>query len=197
MNMYKKAINFSSDRIIVRVINKGLFTIMESEAVNNDIKIAIWIAAFIWLYLSYSLKSLFLGAACIVQIMISIPISLFIYKYILGINYFCSLHIFVVIIIMGIGADDIFVFHDQWQHTKHIRALKKRMPLRLAYTFRKASGAMFVTSVTTAASFLATCFSPIMPICSFGIFSGIVIAVNYLLILVALPNIYLFYDRFI
>jgi protein dispatched 1 len=129
--------------------------------------------------------------------MVSIPISLFIYKYILGISYFCSLHIFVVIIIMGIGADDIFVFHDQWQHAKHIRALKKRVPLRLAYSFRKASGAMFVTSVTTAASFLATCFSPIMPICSFGIFSCIVILVNYLLILVALPNIYLFYDRFI
>jgi len=179
------------------VISHGLFELLEEEAVANDIQVTKLIACFIWVYLSYYLRSLFLGTACILQIMMSIPLSLFIYRYILGISYFCSLHIFVVIIIMGIGADDIFVFNDQWQHTKHIKALKKRVPLRLAFTFKKASSAMFVTSVTTAASFLATCFSPIMPICSFGIFSGIVIAVNYLMIMLTLPNIYLFYDRFI
>ena len=124
----------------------------------------------------------------------SIPISLIIYKGILGINYFCSLHIFVIIIIIGIGADDIFVFHDLWLHAKHIKILKKRIPLRLAYAFRKASSAMLVTSITTAVSFLATCFSPIMPICSFGIFSGIVITVNFLLIIVVLPNVYLCFE---
>lgn len=161
----------------------------------NDLQMSKLIAVFIWLYLSYCLKSLFLGTACIIQIMMSIPISLVIYKCILGIDYFCSLHIFVVIIIMGIGADDIFVFNDQWNHTRHIKVLKKRVPLRLAFTFNKACSAMFVTSVTTAASFLATTLSPIMPICSFGIFSGIVITVNYLLIMLMLPNIYLFFDR--
>lgn len=163
----------------------------------NDIQVTKLIAMFIWLYLSFSLKSLFLGTACIIQIIMSIPISLFIYREIIGIQYFCSLHIFVVIIIMGVGADDIFVFHDQWVHTKHIKALKKRTPLRLAFTFKKSSSAMFVTSITTAASFLATCFSPIMPICSFGIFSGIVITVNYIMIMLTIPNIYMFYDRYI
>ena len=66
--------------------------------------------------------------------------------------------------------------------------------MRLTYAYRKAANAMLVTSLTTAISFLATTFTPIMPICSFGVFSAIVIIVNYLLILVALPNVYLFYE---
>jgi predicted RND superfamily exporter protein len=67
----------------------------------------------------------------------------------------------------------------------------------MAFTFRKASSAMLVASVATAVSFFATCFSPIMPICSFGIFSGIVIIVNFLLILIVLPNVYLCYEMHI
>ena len=129
--------------------------------------------------------------------MMSIPISLVIFRRGLKIDYFCPLHLFVVIIIMGIGADDVFVFHDMWSHTRHIKIMRKRIPLRLAYTFRKASSAMLVTSITTAVSFLSTCISPIMPICSFGIFASIVITVNYFLILTVIPNIYIFYEKHI
>jgi predicted RND superfamily exporter protein len=174
-----------------------LFRSLEDDAISSDSEIAKIIALTVWLYLSYHLESLFLGTSCIIQILVSIPISLAIYKIIFGISYFCPLHLFVGIIIMGIGADDIFVFHDQWKHTSHIKVLKKRIALRLAYAFRKASSAMFVTSCTTAVSFLATTFSPVMPICSFGIFSSLVITVNYILIMIALPNIYLFYERYI
>jgi protein dispatched 1 len=127
----------------------------------------------------------------------SIPITMVIYRGILGIDYFCSLHVGVVIIIMGIGADDIFVFDDCWTHAKNTKAMRKRITLRLSYTFRKASTAMLITSLTTVVSFLATCLTPIMPICSFGIFSSLVITVNYLLIILAVPNIYLFYDKYI
>ena len=59
---------------------------------------------------------------------------------------------------------------------------------------RKATNAMLVTSVTTAVSFLATCISPIMPIVSFGLFAALVISVNFLLIILVLPNIYLLYE---
>ena len=102
-----------------------------------------------------------------------------------------------IIIVVGIGADDIFVFHDNWKHSKHIKVLKLRVALRMTYTFNKAANAMFITSITTAFSFLATCFTPIMPICSFGIFSCIVIVINYLLIIFCLPNLYLFYERYV
>ena len=116
-----------------------------------------------------------------------------IFKYIFRIQYFCQLHIFVIIVIMGIGADDIFVFHDQWHHTSCIRILRKRIVLRLSYTIRKATNAMMITSITTAVSFLATCISPIMPIVSFGLFAALVVTINFIMIILILPNLYLCY----
>lgn len=80
-------------------------------------------------------------------------------------------------------------------HAKHIKVLKNKIVHRMAYTMRKASSAMLITSVTTAASFLATGISPIMPLVSFGIFSALVVVVNYILIITVLPSVYFLYDR--
>jgi predicted RND superfamily exporter protein len=44
-------------------------------------------------------------------------------------------------------------------------------------------------------SFISTCISPIMPICSFGIFASIVISINYILVITVIPNIYLLYEK--
>lgn len=95
---------------------------------------------------------------------------------------------------MGIGADNIFVFYDHWCHTEHIKIMKKRYPLRMAYTFRKAGSAMAVTSVTTAASFLATCISPVMPIISFGLFAAITVVVNFAMIISTVPLIIMVHE---
>lgn len=82
-------------------------------------------------------------------------------------------------------------------HTKRIKILKNRIALRMGYTIRKASSAMLITSVTTAASFLATGISPIMPLVSFSIFSAIVVVVNYILIIGVLPAVYFLYEMHI
>jgi predicted RND superfamily exporter protein len=103
--------------------------------------------------------------------------------------------LFVVIVILGIGADDIFVFNDIWVTTKNIKAIKDKLLLRMAYTFRKAGWAMFETSITTAASFIATCITPIMPILSFGMYATIVVTVNYIMIIIFIPSVFLLYER--
>lgn len=68
----------------------------------------------------------------------------------------------------------------------------------MAVTFRRASKAMLATSSTTSAAFLATGMSPIMPISSFGIFAGILIPVNYILVITFYPAIVIVhYNHFI
>lgn len=57
----------------------------------------------------------------------------------------------------------------------------------MAITFRRASKAMLATSSTTSAAFLATGFSSIMPISSFGFYAGILIPINYLLVILFFP----------
>ena len=153
-----------------------------------------FLAVLVCSYVSFHLGSLFLGLTCMFQVVVSLPISLFVFRYLLGIHYISILHLFVMIMIIGIGADDIFVFHDFWTHTKHIKVLKNRPPLRLAYTLRKAVQAMLTTSATTAVSFLSTCLNPIMPIVSFGLFASLVVCLNFLMLIIVVPSIYMFYE---
>lgn len=51
-------------------------------------------------------------------IVISFPISLVVLKGIFRVTFFSSLHILAVFIILGIAADDIFVFIDAWRQAK-------------------------------------------------------------------------------
>lgn len=191
---YDAADSFDSEILHVRVISGALFEQFKEAGITKDAHSVVTIFLISYALVCFHIGSLFVGTMVIIQIVMSIPISLLFYTNILGIPYFCQLHLFTIIIILGIGADDVFVFHDQWTHTKRIKVLRNRLALRMAYTFRKASNAMLITSVTTAVSFLATGISPIMPLVAFGVFSALVVVFNYLLILLALPSIYLLYE---
>jgi predicted RND superfamily exporter protein len=67
----------------------------------------------------------------------------------------------------------------------------------MAFAFRRGARAMAVTSSTTSVAFLANVFSPIMPIRGFGIYSGIIVPVNYLLVVMILPPAVIWYERYI
>ena len=75
------------------------------------------LAAFgvIWLYVTIQLRSLFLSTVSMINIGVSVPMGLVIYKLIFGIPYFCLLHILVVLIVLGIGADNTFLYHETWK----------------------------------------------------------------------------------
>ena len=89
---------------------------------------------------------------------------------------------FVIFVVLGIAADDIFVFIDAWRQSERIApgVLKKDdLRGRMAYTFRRAVRAIAFTSSTTGVAFFANIFSPVMPIKSFGAFAGLIVIVNY------------------
>lgn len=54
---------------------------------------------------------------------------------------------------------------------------------------------MFVTSFTTAAAFLATGFSEIMPISAFGYFAALLILSNYLLAITMFPAMVILWHK--
>jgi len=97
--------------------------------------------------------------------------------------------------VLGIGADDIFVFVDAWNQSAYIdNKIIDSNEKRMAYTFRRASRAMAVTSSTTAVAFFANFFSPIMPVKSFGITSALIIPLNYFLVIMFFPSAVILYD---
>ena len=78
-----------------------------------DMMLATGSILFVFLYLLFSLRSLFLSVIGIFEILVSVPMSFAIFA-ILGNGYVSFLQFMGLFIIMGIGADDIFVFMDAY-----------------------------------------------------------------------------------
>lgn len=62
-------------------------------------------------------------------------------------------------IVLGVAADDIFVFFDAWKQSATKKPLENDLVKRMSFTFHRASRSMLVTSSTTAMAFLANAFS--------------------------------------
>jgi len=86
--------------------------------IYKDMKLCFACLIFIWLYVTIHLKSLFLSTVSMLNIGLSIPMGLIVYKIFLKIPFFSLLHVAVVLIILGIGADNTFLFNDTWNAAK-------------------------------------------------------------------------------
>jgi len=80
--------------------------------ISTDILWAGASVAFVLLYLGVHTTSPFLGLTGMFQILISLPIAIFIYRIVFAIDFFQTLHALAIFVILGIGADNIFVFID-------------------------------------------------------------------------------------
>lgn len=95
------------------------FSIMMCKTVLKELlkKDIVWAAGaviFVVSYMSLHMKSFFLAIFSVALIGFSFAITHLIYFWILGIYYFQALHLMTVFLVLGIAADDIFVFHDAW-----------------------------------------------------------------------------------
>ena len=102
----------------------------------------------------------------------------------------------IIYIVLGIAADDIFVFFDAWKQSEHVDPeILDTKEKRLAYSWRRAVKAMAVTSSTTAVAFFANAFSPLLNIAAFGIFAGIIVPINYFLVVMIFPPAVIIYEK--
>ncbi|XP_030376547.1 protein dispatched [Scaptodrosophila lebanonensis] len=183
---------------------------LENELFNELLVTDVWLVALggifvmtcVWLYTS----SLFITVMSCLAIFFSLGLAYFLYTLVLDLSFFPYMNLLAVVVIIGIGADDVFLFLKIWQcvlaerftktstlntqatlpttlEHEHTETLQNLMSL----TMRHAAASMFVTSVTTAGAFYASYISSITAIKCFGIFSGTVVVANYLLMLTWLP----------
>merc|ERR1719168_108005 len=104
----------------------------------------------------------------------------------MNIQYFGPMNTMIMFVILGIGADDMFVMTDAWVQSAH---LYKTDLERMSYAFKRAGKAMLITSCTTATAFFATTVSKLLPIKAFGVWAGWVILFNYLYFIVMYPTL--------
>jgi protein dispatched 1 len=84
------------------------------ELVKSDIIWAVGAGTFVYLYLSLHMSSFILAFFSLLLIVFSFGITQAVYVWVLGIDYFQALHLMAMFLVLGIAADDIFVFHDAW-----------------------------------------------------------------------------------
>lgn len=167
--------------------------------ITADLMWAMGSILFVLCVLIYHTGSAFLGGLGMLQILFSLPCTLFVYRIIFGITFLTQMHVLSIFLVLGIGADDLFVFYDAWLQSQHlvpkhaagamegdsdgVTVTQQRYIARMDYTYKRAAKAMLTTSFTTCVAFLATAASPLMPLSAFGIFAAVAVIANYAMVM--------------
>ncbi|XP_065065551.1 protein dispatched homolog 1-like [Rhopilema esculentum] len=144
--------------------------------------------------------SLFISIMGFSAVVFAVILSYWLYSVVFGLVFFPFLNIMTAIFVVGIGADDIFVYvlawrHAQQQYSKHHPGVDT-ITKCTEYALEHATAAMFVTSFTTATAFYAGLSSSITALQCFSIFAGTSILTNYLLMITWLPAVIIAQERF-
>ena len=86
-----------------------------NSVVQEDTRWAICSVIFVFIYFTVHLKSLFLASMGILTILLSFGLTAIVNEGIVRNTYFSNLHTLCIFIVLGIAADDIFVFVDGWR----------------------------------------------------------------------------------
>ena len=135
----------------------------------------------------------FCGLFCVIY---ATGLSYFLYNIVFGMDFFPFLNVLTLVFLVGIGADDTFVYYDIWRQTRAANPNATIMQLTLK-SLQYSALSMLVTSLTTASAFFAGISSDITAIKCFGIFAGTSILTNYLLMITYFPAVVALHEKWI
>ncbi|KAJ9447040.1 Protein dispatched [Diplonema papillatum] len=185
-----------NDDIEIIFNGHGMFQEYVNSIMVSDAMFAVAAMLFSWVYMSFMLQSVFLATMGIGQIVLSFGPSYFFYFLVFQQRYFGLFNVLSIFIILGIGADDIFVFIDTWEQAEHALGTAD-LSKRLAYTWHFAGKAMLVTSTTTVFSFASNAASSFPAIQTFGVFAALLVLVNYCAVMVHFPMCVLVHEVYL
>ncbi|XP_071485655.1 protein dispatched homolog 1-like [Diadema antillarum] len=151
----------------------------------------VFVVLLMWMYIG----SLFVTIMTVLSMAMSLISAYFVYMAVFRIPFFPFMNLTSVILLVGIGADDAFVFCDIWKQSRQDRPNAPRVIIVME-TLRHAAMSMFVTSLTTASAFYANTISNITAIKCFGLFAGTAILLNFVLTITWLPAAVIIEDKY-
>ncbi|XP_045172972.2 protein dispatched homolog 1-like [Mercenaria mercenaria] len=167
------------------------------SARNQAMKDVLWAGAsmtFIFLVILLHTRSLWIAGFAILSIFASFFTGNLIYNLVIRFEYIGYFHILSLFIILGIGADNVFVFYDIWRNTACDEYLS--VAHRLSDCYKRSVFSMLITSLTTAVAFLSSAITPLLGTRSFGVFSALVVVVNYLSVILYFPTVVIMYHTY-
>merc|ERR1711871_1693650 len=154
-------------------------------------------------WILFHTKSGFVGSLGMLQILLSLPFAYTIYRFVFGIRAFSQMHILAIFLVLGVGADDIFVLTDAWKQSKYDVKREEEdddnafYARRMPFAYSRTSKAVFNTSFTTAMAFVSTGISPMMSISTFGWFASVCICINYIFVITWTPTVILVHHLYV
>lgn len=142
------------------------------------------ILIIMWFYT----ESLLLTFLLSVSVLSALILAYFFYMIVLRLDFFPFLNVTTLIFLVGIGADDAFVYTDVWRQAKQEHPGASLTDIT-SYTLKHASLSMFVTSLTTAGAFIANFSNEITTIKLFGLYAGIAILAKFSLMVTWFPAV--------
>lgn len=176
----------------------GVGGVTESEfldTVSKDGLKAAGSLVVVFLYMWYHTKSPALTALGMFHILMALPLALFINRVIIGVKLISFLQFLGVFIILGIGADDIFIMLDAWKQSALHDELGGHAEKRASWAISRAAKAMAISSATTAAAFYVNALSSIPAVAFFGIFTGSLVLMNYWMVVTWFPAAIILHHR--
>lgn len=186
----------SNDKLDVRFTSTKLNNASFSGTALRDLSFVVVAIALVFMVIWYHTGSAFLALAAMGQVFMSFPVAYVLYRFVCRQFYFAALQILSIFLLLGIGADDVFVFTDAWKQSRVELGTEADALTRMTWTYRRAVRAMTVTSITTAAAFFVTATSPIMPISTLGVWAGLLVLVQFALVITAYPSAVVLWHRF-
>jgi hypothetical protein len=163
-------------------------------ALIHDSMFALGSFCFVALFMLFHLRSLLLTIFAIYGILISFPAAYYFFYVVMGYRKMMLLNFVALFLIMGIGADDVFVMFDAYNQAAAVLGPRSSPGQRLRWAYLEAASAMLVTTVTTAGSFFSNCVSEVIVVRQFGFFMGTVVVLNWMHVMVIFPSFLLVYE---
>ncbi|KAJ3436711.1 sterol-sensing domain [Anaeramoeba flamelloides] len=192
-----KAADSKKDNFEVLYLGSGITEAAISDLINHDALLIIFSIIMVFSYTLFHTKSLILTCLGILHILLALPMSYFFYTAILGVEWFTILNFLALFIVLGIGCDDIFIMLDAWKQSQHQnKEISKNIYTRMNWTYKRASVTMLITTITSAGAFFSNAASTIPPIRYFGVFTGMAIVFNFLLVITWFPAVIIIWNRY-
>ena len=186
--------NQRASDVQIYAINFGIKHLLFDHYLRSDLVwfavAAILILVAMWLYST----SLFITVIAVLNIFFALEMTYFLYTFVMEITFFPFMNLLAIVILIGIGFDDIFIYCKVWtlaKLEKNIGTLEKIV----SDSLKHALLSMLVTSFTTAGAFYASIVSNITALKCFAIFAGTAVIVNYILMITLIPSAMVIYEK--
>eukprot|EP00003_Mantamonas_plastica_P025865 TRINITY_DN5158_c0_g1_i4.p1 TRINITY_DN5158_c0_g1~~TRINITY_DN5158_c0_g1_i4.p1 ORF type:complete len:898 (+),score=278.51 TRINITY_DN5158_c0_g1_i4:1276-3969(+) len=167
-----------------------------NRLVFSDMSLFAIAVGMVLIIISIHTGSQYIGLMSITHIVSSVLVAYFFYRVVLWNQFMLNQNLLALFIVLGVGADDVFVFKDAWMQSYQGGPIPNKDSLhRLAWTWNRSVTAMTTTSFTTAVAFFATAVNPIPSIRALGVFTALCILVNFALVITWFPAVIIIWHR--